>query len=132
MKAISSSASRGINVDSIINCADNSGAKTLNVVAVKVYKGTKRKKPAAAIGDLIVCSIVKGDVKKRHEIALAVIIRQKKEYRRAGGMRIRFEDNAAVIVNDRGEPVGTEIKGPVAREAVERFSAIGKIASQIV
>lgn len=132
MKAISSSASRGINVDSIINCADNSGSKTLNVIAVKVYKGTKRKKPAAAIGDLIVCSTVKGDVKKRHEIALAVIIRQKKEYRRASGMRIKFEDNAAVIVNDRGEPVGTEIKGPVAREAVERFSAIGKIASQIV
>ncbi len=131
MKAISSSASRGINVDSIINCADNSGAKTLNLIAVKVYKGTKRKKPAAAIGDLVVCSIVKGDVKKRHEVILAVIIRQRKEYRRANGMRIKFEDNAAVIVNDRGEPVGTEIKGPVAKEAVERFSAIGKIASQI-
>ena len=63
---------------------------------------------------------------------MAVIIRQKKEYKRANGMRIRFEDNAAVVVNDRGEPVGTEIKGPVAREAVERFSAIGKIASQII
>ncbi|MBI2085348.1 MAG: uL14 family ribosomal protein [Candidatus Aenigmarchaeota archaeon] len=132
MKAISSSASRGINVDSVINCADNSGGKTLNVIAVKVYKSTKRKKPAAAIGDLIVCSVVKGDVKKRHEVCLAVIIRQKKEYRRANGMRIKFDDNAAVLVNDRGEPVGTEIKGPVAKEAVERFSAIGKIASQIV
>ncbi|MFH0889650.1 MAG: 50S ribosomal protein L14 [Candidatus Aenigmatarchaeota archaeon] len=132
MKAISSSATRGINVDSVINCADNSGAKTLNLIAVKTYKGTKRKKPAAAMGDLVVCSVVKGDVKKRHEVVLAVIIRQKKEYRRANGMRIRFEDNAAVLVNDRGEPTGTEIKGPVAREAVERFSAIGKIASQVV
>lgn len=132
MKAISSSASRGINVDSIINCADNSGAKTLNLIAVKVYKGTKRKKPAAAIGDLVVCSIVKGDVKKRHEVVLAVVIRQKKEYKRVNGVRIRFDDNAAVVVNDRGEPAGTEIKGPVAKEAVERFSAIGKIASQIV
>ncbi len=132
MKPISASVLRAIPVYSIIDCADNSGAKTLNVIAVKGYKPTKRQRAAAGIGDLLVCSVVKGDPKKRHEIVFAVIIRQKKEYRRMNGMRIQFEDNAAVLVNDRNEPVGTEIKGPVAREAVERFSGIGKISSQVV
>ncbi|MFH1106194.1 MAG: uL14 family ribosomal protein [Candidatus Aenigmatarchaeota archaeon] len=132
MKPVSASVSRPIPVTSIIDCADNSGAKTLNVIAVKGFKGTMRQRPAGGIGDLLVCSVVKGDPKKRHEKVFAVIIRQKKEYRRANGLRVQFEDNAAVLVNDRNEPVGTEIKGPVAKEAVERFSAIGKISSQIV
>ncbi len=132
MKPVSASVLRAIPVMSIIDCADNSGAKTLNVIAVKGYKGTMRQRAAAGVGDLLVCSVVKGDPKKRHEKVFAVIVRQKKEYRRANGLRVQFEDNAAVLVNDRNEPVGTEIKGPVAKEAVERFSAIGKISSQIV
>ncbi|MEM5819670.1 MAG: uL14 family ribosomal protein, partial [Candidatus Aenigmatarchaeota archaeon] len=73
-----------------------------------------------------------GDTKIKHEVVLAVVVRQKKEYRRANGMRIKFEDNAVVLVNERGEPRGTRIKGPIAKEVVERFSAIGKIASMVV
>ena len=58
--------------------------------------------------------------------------RQKKEYRRPNGMRIKFEDNAAVLINEKGEPRGTRIKGPIAKEVVERFSVIGKIATIVI
>jgi large subunit ribosomal protein L14 len=68
----------------------------------------------------------------RHEVVEAVIVRQVKEYRRRNGLRICFEDNAAVLINERGEPRGTRLKGPIAKEAVERFSTVGKIASTIV
>jgi large subunit ribosomal protein L14 len=78
------------------------------------------------------CSVKKGDVKIRKQVVNAVIIRQKAEYRRPNGLRVSFEDNAAVLVDDNFEPKGTEIKGPVAKEAVERFSSIGKIASMVV
>lgn len=61
-----------------------------------------------------------------------MIVRQRAEYRRKSGMRVSFEDNAAVIVDDNFEPKGTEIKGPIAKEVVERFNAIGKIASIVV
>jgi large subunit ribosomal protein L14 len=63
---------------------------------------------------------------------MAVIIRQRKEYRRANGMRIKFEDNAAVLINEKLEPRASEIKGPVAKEVVERFPAVGKIATIVV
>ena len=62
----------------------------------------------------------------------AVIIRQRKEYRRPSGMRVSFEDNAAVLVDDKNEPKGSLIKGPVAKEVVERFPTISKVASIIV
>jgi large subunit ribosomal protein L14 len=62
----------------------------------------------------------------------AVVIRQKKEIRRVSGLRLSFEDNAMVVVNERGEPKGTEIKGPVAREVAERFPKIGSMATIII
>jgi len=132
MKAVKAKITRGIPVNSLIECADNTGAKVLNIIAVMGYKGVKRRMPACGVGDMIVCSVRQGTVKWRKQVVKAVVIRQKKEYRRKNGIRISFEDNAAVLVNERGEPVGTQIKGPVAREAVERFSVIGKVASSIV
>ena len=81
---------------------------------------------------MVVCSVKEGDVKIRKQVVKAVIIRQKKEYRRPNGIRVKFEDNAAVIVDDKGNPKGTMIKGPIAKEAVERFSPIGKIATIVV
>lgn len=132
MKAVKAKITRGIPVGSIINCADNTGAKTLNVISVIGYKGVKRRLASAGVGNVIVCSVRQGNVKMRKQIVRAVIVRQKKEYRRANGMRISFEDNAAAIVNERDEPQGTQIKGPVAKEAVERFSVIGKISSFVV
>ena len=132
MKAISSKVTRALPVGAIINCADNTGVKMFQIISVYGYKGKRRTKPSAGVGSLVACRVYKGTEKVRHEVFRAVIIRQKKEYKRPDGMSISFEDNAAVVVNEKGEPRGTIIKGPVAREAVERFPAIGKIASIIV
>ena len=102
MKPVKASVTRGIPVGALIKCADNTGAKTLKVIAVIGYKGKKRRRASAGIGDMIVCSVKEGDVKIRKQVVKAVIIRQKKEYRRPNGLRVKFEDNAAVIVDDKG------------------------------
>jgi len=129
MKALKSKATRGIPVGTILECADNTGAKKLGLIAVKGYHGRKRRPQAARVGDIVICSVKKGTQKWRKQVVKALIIRQKKEYRRIDGMRIKFEDNAAIIINDKVEPQGTQIKGPVAREVVDRYLHIGKIAS---
>ncbi|MBT3182718.1 MAG: 50S ribosomal protein L14 [Deltaproteobacteria bacterium] len=98
-----------------LNVADNSGAKLIR--CIKVLGGSRRR--YASVGDIIVVSIKeampkskvkKGDVKK------AVIVRTKKSLKRSDGSTIRFDDNSAVLINEQGEPVGTRIFGPVARE----------------
>jgi large subunit ribosomal protein L14 len=132
MKAITASITRGLQSGSFIKCADNSGADLLQMIVLKGYHGVKRRRASAGIGDVIVAAVKKGDVKMRHEVVEAVIVRVRKEFRRRNGMRIKFEDNAAVLVNERGEPRGTRLKGPIAKEVVERFSAVGKIASMVV
>ena len=132
MKGVSARITKSLNVGAYIKCADNTGAKILKIIAVFGYKGRRRRMPKAGVGDMIKVSVVEGDVKMRGQVLNAVIIRQKKEYKRRNGIRIKFEDNAAVIVNEYGEPRGTEIKGPVAKEVVERFSSIGKIATIVV
>lgn len=132
MKAIKAKITRGIPANSLIECADNTGAKVLNVISIMGYKGTKGRMPAGGVGDIIVCSVREGTPKWRKQIVKAIIIRQRKEYRRPDGMRISFEDNAAILVNEKGEPLGTQVKGPVAREVVERFSVIGKVSSFII
>jgi len=132
MKAISANIVRALNVGAIINCADNSGAKTLQIIGVKGYKGRRRRLAKAGVGDVIYVRVVKGEHKLKHQVHLAVIIRQKKEYRRPNGLRVCFEDNAAILVNKKFDPIASEIKGPVAKEVVERFLPIGKIASRVV
>lgn len=132
MKAISASVCRGLSTKSVLKCADNSGAKVLEIINVKGYKGKRRMKPKAGIAGLVFCKVKVGAEKVRHQVFRAVVVRQRKEYRRRDGVRIRFEDNAAVIVDENGEPKGTQIKGPVAKEAVERFPAVGKIATIVV
>lgn len=123
---------RGLSVGSRMLCADNTGAKILEIISVFGYKGVKRRKPSAGVGSIVKCTVKEGDVKIRHQVVDAVIVRQKKEYRRASGVRIGFENNAAVLVNEKREARGTQIKGPVAKEAVERFTSIGKIAGIVV
>ena len=132
MKAISASMTKTLHTGSYLKCIDNTGAQTLQIIAVKKYKGVKRRKPKAGVGDIVVCAVKKGIPKMKHEVVDAVIVRQKKEYMRKNGMRTEFEDNAAVLINERKEARGTRIKGPVAKEAVERFSTIGKIATMVV
>lgn len=133
MKAISTRTTKAVEVGSRLRCIDNTGAKELEVIAVKGFKGTRRKRGRAGVGDVVIASVKSGDIKMRHEMVKAVIVAQKKEYRRADGSRIRFAENTAVLVqDDLVEPRGKEIKGVVAKEVVERFKTIGKIASIIV
>jgi len=132
MKAISSKVTKTLTPGTKLVCADNSGAKMVQIISVKGYKGTRRTKPRAGVGSPINCRVCKGNEKVRKQVHKAVIIRQKKEYRRPDGMRVAFEDNAAVLVDDKWEPKGTLIKGPVAKEAVERFPSIGKQAPMTV
>jgi len=122
----------GINVTTKLICADNSGAKVLEVIAVLGYKGVRRRIPRATLGDVVVAVVKEGTPKMRKKIVRAVIVRQRMPYRRKDGTWIQFEDNAAVLVNPEGEPIGSEIRGPIAREAARRWPAVGKIARIIV
>jgi len=132
MKAIRAKVTKTLTTGSYLKCDDNSGAKTLMIIGVKKYKGVRSRYPKAGVGDLVVCSVKKGDPKMVGTKVLAVIIRQRKEYRRYAGYRIAFEDNAAVIVNEDGVPVATEIKGLVAREAAERFPKVAGLSQGVV
>lgn len=133
MKGFSAKITKSLQLKSVLNCIDNTGAKELEIIAVKGYKGTKRRLPKAGIGDVVICSVKKGKEKVRGTVVYAVIVRQKKEYHRADGTRVKFIDNAAVVVNPKTfDPQGTEIRTVVAKEAVERFSTIGKISSIVL
>ena len=101
-----------------LKVADNSGAK--EVLCIKVLGGTKRK--YARLGDVIVVTVKKaipGGVVKKGEVTKAVVVRTRKELRRKDGSYIRFDENAAVLLNSQGEPRGTRIFGPVGRELRE-------------
>ncbi len=133
MKGLTANVGRPLPLGARLVCADNSGAKELQLIAVKGYHGKIRRLPRAGIGDVIICSVKKGKEKVRHTVVYAVIVRQKKEYMRNDGTRVKFSDNAAVIVNQKTyEPVGTEIRSVIAKEVVERFTAVGKIASMVL
>ena len=121
-----------IQMQSMLTAADNSGAKRLQ--CIKVLGGSKRQ--YASVGDIIVVSVKealpqarvkKGDVKR------AVVVRTKKEIRRADGSYIKFDVNSAVIINDANEPVGTRIFGPVARELrAKKFMKIVSLAPEVI
>ncbi len=132
MKGISSTITKGINVGATLKCIDNSGAKEVEVIAVRGYKGIRRRQPKAGVGDVVIVTVKKGDVKIRNEVFPAVIVRQAMPYKRPNGIVVRFEDNAVVLMTEKLEPKGKEVKEVVAREAVERFPTIGKIARIIV
>ena len=132
MKGIAGKQTRGLTTSSKVDCVDNTGAKVVQVIAVPKWHGTARRYPSAGVGDLITASVKKGTPEMRRQIINAVIVRQRRPFRRPDGTMVRFEDNAVVIVNDRGETKGSEIKGPVAREAAERWPRIAATASIIV
>ena len=133
MRAVKANIARALPQGSQIEACDNSGAKVLKIVSVKTQKTVKGRYPTAGVGDLILASVKKGDISMRKQVVFAVIVRQKKEYRRPDGMRICFEDNAAVVLkDDKGNPKGTIFKGPIAKEAAERWPGIAKVASIVV
>ena len=132
MKAVSSKIVKCLPVGAVITCADNTGVKEMQIISVKSYKGIRRAKPKAGVASWINVKVIRGTEKVRHEVHKAVIIRQKKEYKRPNGTSISFEDNAGVLIDEKGDTRGSFVKGPVAKEAVERFPSIGKISRMVV
>lgn len=132
MKGVAGRQTRGIPKGARLDCIDNTGAKIVEVVAVPKYHGTHRRYPSAGIGDLLVVSVKKGSPEMRKQLVHAVIVRQKRAFRRSDGTMVQFEDNAVVITTEKGETKGSDIKGPVAREAAERWPRIAATASMIV
>jgi len=124
--------SRGLPVGSVVKCADNTGARQLRIIQVMGYKGRLRRLPLAAVGDMVVVSVRKGTPDMRKKILRAVVVRQKKPYRRANEIWVQFEENAAVIITPEGEMQGSEIRGPVAKEAAERWPRIASASSIII
>lgn len=112
--------------------ADNSGAREVMVVGVVGLKTRLRRVPFATVGDMVIATVKKGNPELRGQITRAIVIRQRKPYRRPDGTWIAFEDNACVLVNPDGTPKGKEIRGPVAREAVERWPQIANMATIVV
>ncbi len=121
-----------IQVESTLRSADNTGAKEL--VCIKVLGGSWRK--YANIGDVIVCSVraaAPGGVVKKGDVVRAVVVRSKKGVRRNDGSYIKFDENAAVIINDDKNPKGTRIFGPIARELREKdFMKILSLAPEVL
>merc|ERR1711966_301835 len=115
----------------LMNCADNSGAKNLYIIAVAGIKGRLNRIPSGASGDLVVATVKKGKPELRKKVHPAVIIRQRKSFRRKDGTFIYFEDNAGVIVNEKGEMKGSAITGPVAKECAELWAKIASAAPSI-
>lgn len=121
-----------IQAETKLAVADNTGAKQLGTI--KVLGGSRRR--YARLGDLVVASVKeaapRGMVKKK-DVVKAVIVRQRKEYSRKDGSSIRFDENAAVIVSDDGQPRGTRVFGPVARELRDRkFTRIVSLAPEVL
>ncbi|MCE4601739.1 MAG: 50S ribosomal protein L14 [Desulfurococcales archaeon] len=123
---------RGLQVGSYVPVADNSGAKEVMIINVPLFKTRLRQLPAAGVGDLVVVTVKKGTPQVRRQVMYAVVIRQRRPFRRSDGTWVSFEDNAVVIVNQDGTPRGSEIRGPVAREAADRWPRIAKLATIII
>ena len=121
-----------IQQESRLKVADNSGAK--EVLCIRVLGGSKRR--YAGVGDMIVVSVksaIPGGNVKKGEVSKAVVVRTKKEFRRPDGTYIRFDENAAVLLNPQGEPKGTRIFGPVARELRDKqFMRIVSLAPEVL
>ncbi|MDD5253600.1 MAG: 50S ribosomal protein L14 [Candidatus Nanoarchaeia archaeon] len=133
MKAMSAKITRSIPAGANIDVCDNSGAKKVKVFNVRRYTTIKGGLPKGGVGDFVMGSVVSGRPDMRKKVVMGVIVRQKKEYKRADGTRIKFEDNAMIVFKDeKGNPKGTLFKGPIAKEAVERWPTLAKIASMIV
>ena len=132
MKAVSARVTAGLNLGAQMIAADNSGAKIVKLVGVKHGKGTKGRQGSAKMADWVKVAVQKGIPDMKGKVFDAVVIRQKKSYQRKTGERIAFEDNAVAIMKDeKGNPKGTQIKGPIAREIQERWKEVSKLASAV-
>ena len=132
MKGIAGRVTRGLVTSSRLTCADNTGAKVVQIIAVPKLGGTMRRYPSAGVGHMIKVSVKRGTPETRRQMYTAIVIRQRRPFRRVDGTWVQFSDNACVLTNERGEVQGTDIKGPVSRESAERWPRIAATAKQIV
>lgn len=133
MKAISATVTRGLNIGSNVVAADNSGARIVRITGVKHGKSKKGRQQYAKVGDWVKVSVRAGKPDMKGQVFDAVVIRQKKFYKRKTGERVGFEDNAVALLKDeKGNPKGTFIKGPVAREVQERWKEVAKLAQYVL
>ncbi|HJJ44504.1 MAG: 50S ribosomal protein L14 [Methanocorpusculum sp.] len=132
MKGLTAKIPRALQTGSKMVCADNTGARVVQIVSVFGYHGVKNRQPKMGIGDLATVSVKKGTPDMKRKLVRAVVVRQKKEFRRPNGLRVTFEENAMILLNENGDPRGTDIKGPVAREVAERFPKVGSMATIII
>lgn len=132
MKAVSAKPTRALNIGSILEACDNSGARIVKITGVKHCKTSKGRMTYAKIGDQVKVSVRKGDPKMKGELFDAVLVRQRKPWKRNTGERICFSDNAVVLLKDeKGNPKGTQIKGAIAREIQERWKEVARLASTV-
>ena len=121
-----------IHRQTILKIADNSGARTAKVIGIPGYSNRK----TASLGDVVTVAIQRAlpnAALKRHEVEKAVIVRVRKEFNRKNGVYVRFDANAAVIIDKKGDPKGTRIFGPVARELKEKgFDKIVSLAPEVL
>merc|ERR1711992_94304 len=122
----------GLPVGALINCADNTGAKNIYIIAVKGWGARLNRLPSACSGDMVMATVKKGKPDLRKKVHPAVVVRQRKAFRRKEGTWIYFEDNAGVIVNPKGEMKGSAITGPVAKECADLWPRIASAANCIV
>jgi large subunit ribosomal protein L14 len=133
MKAVKATITRALPLNAYVETCDNSGAKILKIFSVLGHKTIKGQMPAAGVGDMVMAAVKKGRPDMRKQVVFAIIVRQKREYRRKDGTRVAFEDNAAVVLKDeKGNPKGTIFKGPIAKEVAARWPAVAKVATIIV
>lgn len=122
----------GLPTGAVLNCADNSGAKTLYIVAVKGVGACLNRLPSCSIGDMCMASCKKGKPELRKKMHPIVIVRQRKAWRRKSGLFLYFEDNAGVIVNNKGEMKGSAVTGPVGKECADLWPKIASAAGSIL
>lgn len=133
MKAVPAYITRSLPLGAKIPTCDNSGAKVLQLINVRKIKTVRRRIQQAGVSDLIMASVIKGKPEIRKQVVFAIIVRQKKEYRRPSGERVKFEDNAAIVLkDDKGNPKGTIFKGPIAKEVSDRWPLVAKVASVVM
>ena len=132
MKAISTHVTKGLTRRSHCVCADNSGAKDVVIISVFGHKSRKKMSPKAGIADLVTVVIKKGNPEMRKKVERAVVVRVRMPFRRADGMRVAFDDNAVVLVDEKGLPKASEVKGVVAKEVGERWPKIAGLAQAVV
>ncbi len=133
MKAINAKMTNGLNIGSKMIAADNSGALICRITGVKRGKVGRGRQQYARVGDHVKVSVRKGLPDMKGKVFDAIIVRQKMAYRRLTGERVAFVDNAVVLLKDeKGNPKGTQVKGPVAREVHERWPNVSKIAKFVL